>query len=285
MTAPSDDSPKHREQSYSELGRRHGKKGNPRDFEQLAMTVNEAGRLGGKPTRPTHGREFYEQIGESGGKRVRQLIEASGLRNEPPTSAFPSGAQANDPQARAEDKVGARRRIRRIKLLIRVGPRQIDRPGGQSSILAVLLLPLVLLRATARNPRLARWLVAQALRFIPIASREQKEAEWLGEIEYLEQQGHTTLGIALRILRGAPRTGGALRRNSGSLRVRTAATVHHVPAWLLGMLAFASAFLLAVGTLGDTPLPIKIGVIALGSAAAGAVVWLPAREQKRQKRR
>jgi len=43
------------------------------------MTVAEAGRLGGEKTAETHGREFYEEIGqkggEKGGQRVKTLIE------------------------------------------------------------------------------------------------------------------------------------------------------------------------------------------------------------------
>ncbi len=41
-----------------------------------SMTVAEAGRKGGQKTSETHGREFYEEIGQKGGKRVRELIEA-----------------------------------------------------------------------------------------------------------------------------------------------------------------------------------------------------------------
>lgn len=40
------------------------------------MTVAEAGRIGGKKTAKTHGREFYEEIGRKGGQRVKTLIEA-----------------------------------------------------------------------------------------------------------------------------------------------------------------------------------------------------------------
>jgi uncharacterized protein len=43
--------------------------------EQLSMSVNEAGRLGGEKTAQTHGREFYEEIGHKGGQRVRELVE------------------------------------------------------------------------------------------------------------------------------------------------------------------------------------------------------------------
>ncbi len=40
-----------------------------------SMTVQEAGRRGGKRTAETHGREFYEEIGHKGGQKVRELIE------------------------------------------------------------------------------------------------------------------------------------------------------------------------------------------------------------------
>ena len=39
------------------------------------MTVQEAGRLGGKKTSRTHGEEFYSTIGHKGGQRVKRLIE------------------------------------------------------------------------------------------------------------------------------------------------------------------------------------------------------------------
>lgn len=39
------------------------------------MTVQEAGRKGGKKTAETHGRDFYESIGHKGGQRVKELIE------------------------------------------------------------------------------------------------------------------------------------------------------------------------------------------------------------------
>ena len=43
--------------------------------EQLSMSVNEAGRLGGEKTSKTHGREFYEEIGHKGGQRVKELVQ------------------------------------------------------------------------------------------------------------------------------------------------------------------------------------------------------------------
>ncbi|HOX41062.1 MAG TPA: KGG domain-containing protein [bacterium] len=39
-----------------------------------AMSVAEAGRKGGTQTSKTHGREFYQEIGQKGGQRVRELI-------------------------------------------------------------------------------------------------------------------------------------------------------------------------------------------------------------------
>ena len=43
------------------------------------MNVREAGQRGGEATSASHGREFYEQIGqqggEKGGQRVSELIE------------------------------------------------------------------------------------------------------------------------------------------------------------------------------------------------------------------
>ena len=48
------------------------------------MTVQEAGRKGGliggkkggETTRDRYGREFYEELGRMGGRRVRELVEA-----------------------------------------------------------------------------------------------------------------------------------------------------------------------------------------------------------------
>jgi general stress protein YciG len=39
------------------------------------MSVQEAGRRGGEATRDSHGKEFYEDIGQQGGQRVRELVE------------------------------------------------------------------------------------------------------------------------------------------------------------------------------------------------------------------
>lgn len=43
--------------------------------QEGTMSVNEAGRRGGEATSQSHGREFYEEIGQKGGQRVRELIE------------------------------------------------------------------------------------------------------------------------------------------------------------------------------------------------------------------
>ncbi len=39
-------------------------------MDKKPITVAEAGRLGGRKTASTHGREFYEGIGRKGGKTV-----------------------------------------------------------------------------------------------------------------------------------------------------------------------------------------------------------------------
>lgn len=39
-----------------------------------AMTVQEAGRKGGLSTSKKYGPEFYEEIGQKGGRKVRDLI-------------------------------------------------------------------------------------------------------------------------------------------------------------------------------------------------------------------
>ncbi len=39
-----------------------------------AMTVQEAGRKGGKTTAKKYGPEFYEEIGHKGGQKVKRLI-------------------------------------------------------------------------------------------------------------------------------------------------------------------------------------------------------------------
>ncbi len=39
------------------------------------MTVQEAGKKGGMKTAQTHGREFYEKIGQKGGQKIKELIE------------------------------------------------------------------------------------------------------------------------------------------------------------------------------------------------------------------
>jgi general stress protein YciG len=39
------------------------------------MTVEEAGRLGGRKTSETHGSDFYSEIGSKGGQKVRKLVK------------------------------------------------------------------------------------------------------------------------------------------------------------------------------------------------------------------
>jgi uncharacterized protein len=46
-----------------------------------AMTVQEAGRLGGEKVASERGREFFEEIGRKGGQRVRELIERGKSRS------------------------------------------------------------------------------------------------------------------------------------------------------------------------------------------------------------
>ena len=40
-----------------------------------SMSVREAGQKGGEATSQSHGPEFYSEIGQKGGQRVRELIE------------------------------------------------------------------------------------------------------------------------------------------------------------------------------------------------------------------
>ena len=39
------------------------------------MTVNEAGRKGGKVTAERHGTKFFQEIGQKGGAKIRELIK------------------------------------------------------------------------------------------------------------------------------------------------------------------------------------------------------------------
>jgi len=59
------------------------------------MSVNEAGRRGGEATSQTHGREFYEEIGQKGGQRVRELIN-EGKEAEGATEAKRSSSRKSD---------------------------------------------------------------------------------------------------------------------------------------------------------------------------------------------
>lgn len=43
--------------------------------KQNPMTVQEAGRKGGKTTSKKYGPAFYEEIGHKGGQKVKNLIE------------------------------------------------------------------------------------------------------------------------------------------------------------------------------------------------------------------
>jgi general stress protein YciG len=46
-----------------------------REEKKGKMTVEEAGRKGGRRTSETHGEEFYSEIGHKGGQKVRKLIQ------------------------------------------------------------------------------------------------------------------------------------------------------------------------------------------------------------------
>ena len=46
------------------------------------MTVEEAGRKGGERTSETHGREFYSDIGQKGGQKVKKLVEEGKVSEE-----------------------------------------------------------------------------------------------------------------------------------------------------------------------------------------------------------
>ena len=59
------------------------------------MSVNEAGRRGGEATSQTHGREFYEEIGQKGGQRVRELIN-EGKEAEGATETKRSSSRKSD---------------------------------------------------------------------------------------------------------------------------------------------------------------------------------------------
>ena len=50
--------------------------------ERRGMTVREAGRKGGEVTSQRHGPQFYEEIGRTGGQRVKELIEQGKRRSE-----------------------------------------------------------------------------------------------------------------------------------------------------------------------------------------------------------
>jgi len=43
--------------------------------ERGGITVSEAGRRGGERTAQTHSHKFYEEIGQKGGRKVRELVE------------------------------------------------------------------------------------------------------------------------------------------------------------------------------------------------------------------
>jgi general stress protein YciG len=46
--------------------------------EEKEMTVQEAGRRGGKTTAERHGHEFYEKIGKKGGEARKQALGPEG---------------------------------------------------------------------------------------------------------------------------------------------------------------------------------------------------------------
>jgi general stress protein YciG len=233
--------------------------------------------------RDQYGSGYYSEIGRKGGKQSNPGNFSNRSRLEV-HEAGRKGGQAPADSVGSEDYSRIARQAPRPR---RGARRQVDVPvrENRSILLVLLTFPLLLVRATARSPGLARWLVEQAFRFIPVASRDQYEAEWLAEIECLEQKGCATLGFALQVLAGASTTGRALRqRHPATSAGRKKGTVPKPPGWLLGVLAASSAFLLAAPTLTSAP-RIQLGLIVVGSAVAGLLAWLPARQHRRRKRR
>ncbi len=57
-------------------------KNNNQNKDKGKMTVEEAGRKGGERTSETHGREFYSDIGQKGGQKVKKLVEEGKVSEE-----------------------------------------------------------------------------------------------------------------------------------------------------------------------------------------------------------
>lgn len=173
-----------------------------------------------------------------------------------------------------------------VAVLPRIG--KLRRPPTKSgkSLLALLLLPVLLMRCLTRNGKLSRWFVQQAVRFIPIDQHERYYREWLANIEHLEQYGLPTLGVSITLLRAGARIGGRQRAELAGVRTKQRA-LRLGPVWV-GLLTFLGSFLIALSSLlvaTSSPTKPQLGTAVVGSILLGVVAGDQARKARSEDRK
>jgi hypothetical protein len=139
-------------------------------------------------------------------------------------------------------------------------------------LLALTLLPVLLARCLSRSRKLSRWLLEQAVRFIPADRRDRYYFDWLANLEQLEQEGLPTLGEAITLLRAGARIGG--RQRAQLAEARTKHRARRLGPGSVGLLTTLGSFLIALSSLliaGASPTRPQLGAAVAGSILLGIV--------------
>ncbi len=134
-------------------------------------------------------------------------------------------------------------------------------------------------RCLSRSREVTRWLLKQAIRFLPADQRDRYYLEWLANIEQLEQEGLPTLGEGIQILHAGARIGSRRRAQLAGARTKQRAR-RLGPGWV-GVLTGMGSFFIALSALllADAAAPgmAQIGLAAIGSLILGIVAGNQAR--------
>jgi hypothetical protein len=158
-------------------------------------------------------------------------------------------------------------------------PRRLGVKAGK--VLAFITLPVMLLRCLARSRKLSRWLLEQAVRFIPAEQRDRYYWEWLANLQQLEREGKPTLSEGITLLRAGAQIGGRHRAELAGVQAKRRAR-RLGPAWV-GLLTCLGSFLIALSSLlvaTSSPTKPQLGTAVVGSILLGVVAGDQARKAK-----